>query len=145
MSDTPAKATAKTDTPPVNRGWVRHGLACGKLPKGCEYVERRINAFRLQLEQAVMQAKGTVSIADAAAINSACKWERHGMLATRWLRQEMDNLSAADRLRFSAEIAKASDRRDKAIRALGLDKKPDPLATLYRIEDDAENDEEQTG
>jgi hypothetical protein len=89
-----------------------------------QYVEHRINAFRRHLESEVVATKGEVNIVDAAAINSACKWERHGLLAQHWLRHEAEKLSCTDRLKFSEAIAKASDNRDKNIRALGLDAEP---------------------
>jgi hypothetical protein len=96
---------------------------CGsKLPKGCEYIENRVNLLRRQMEAAVLAAKGEISIMDAAAINSILRWERHGLLAAHWLRREADKLSAGDRLRFSEAIAKAGDARDKNIRLLGLDR-----------------------
>ena len=90
-----------------------------KLPKGCEYIEHRVNALPPDGRR-VMQAKGEIGIVDAAAVNSILKWERHGLLAAHWLRHEADKLSASDRLRFSEAIAKASDNRDRNIAALGL-------------------------
>ncbi|BBO32383.1 hypothetical protein PLANPX_1995 [Lacipirellula parvula] len=39
-------------------------------------------------------------------------------------------MTASDRLRFSGEIAKASDQRDRNLRLLDLDKKVDIWATL---------------
>jgi hypothetical protein len=107
-----------------NDNAARHYLRAGKLPPKLQYVEHRINAFRRHLEEAVAESKGEVSIVDAAAINTACKWERHGLLAQHWLRHEAENLSVDQRLKFSAEIAKASDNRDKNLRALGLDAEP---------------------
>jgi hypothetical protein len=105
----------------------------GKLPKGCEYIENRVNALRRQVEAAVLEAKGVINIVDAAAVNSILKWERHGLLAAHWLRKEADKLSAGDRLRFSEAIAKASDNRDKNIRALALnrDAAEDVIDALY--------------
>ena len=114
---------------------MRHGLRGSKMPKGCKYVEHRVNALRRQCEDAVMELKGEVNILDAAAINSIMKWERHGLLAAHWLRHQIDSLSPADRLRFSEAIAKASDSRDKNIRALGLDIEPKPIdLSQYLIE-----------
>jgi hypothetical protein len=127
MPDSPSDDSPKKRRPggqPGNenaRGKLRHGLRAGKLPPRLQYIEHRINDFRRQLEDAVSERKGEVSIIDAAGINSACKWERHGLLAQHWLRKEADNLSAGDRLKFSEAIAKASDARDKNIRSLGLD------------------------
>jgi hypothetical protein len=100
----------------------RHGLRGSKLPKQCRYVERRLNRLRDEQETAVLAVKGEMSLLDAAAITSAVKWERHGLLAAHWLRHEADRLSAADRLRFSEAVAKASDNRDRNIRLLALDR-----------------------
>ncbi|WP_166820019.1 hypothetical protein [Thalassoroseus pseudoceratinae] len=105
-----------------NRNRMRHGLHAGKLPAGCGYIENRLNSFRRKLEDIVMAAKGEVTITDAAHIQTALKWERHGMLALRWLKIEGDSLKPTDKLNFSREIAKASESRDRAIRALNLDR-----------------------
>jgi hypothetical protein len=94
----------------------------GKLPKGCQYIENRVNALRRQVEHALVETKGEIGIVDAAAVNSILKWERHGLLAAHWLRHEAGRLSATERLKFSEAIAKASDARDRAIRSLGLDR-----------------------
>lgn len=114
----------------ISAAKVKHGLRAelrvGKLPRKLQYVEHRINAFRRKLEEAVVQSKGEVSIPDAAAINTACKWERHGLLAQHWLRHEAEKLSAGDRLKFSEAIAGSSDKRDKNIRLLGLDIQQNP-------------------
>lgn len=116
-----------------NANAARHYLVGGKLPKTHQYIENRINAFRRHLEQLVGELRGGVNMIDAAAINSACKWERHGLLAQHWLRHEAEKLSASDRLRFSEAIAKASDQRDKNIRLLGLDRddRENVLEALY--------------
>lgn len=105
-----------------NTNAQRHGMKGGRLPKGCQYIENRVNSLRRQVEAALMKAKGEINIVDAAAVNSILKWERHGLLAAHWLRHEAEKLSAGDRLRFSEAIAKASDNRDKNIRSLGLDR-----------------------
>jgi hypothetical protein len=91
------------------------------LPANLQYIEHRINGFRRHLEDEVSSKKGSVGIVDTAAINSACKWDRHGLLTQHWLRHEAENLSAGDRLKFSESIAKALDNRDKNLRMLGLD------------------------
>lgn len=111
----------RTGKSPNSRNCLRHGMRGSKLPKDCKYVENAVNALRRNMEAAVLKARGTINILDASAINSILKWERHGMLAAHWLRHEIDTLCPSDRLRFSGEIAKASDCRDKAIRSLGLD------------------------
>jgi hypothetical protein len=123
----------RSGPPKGNTNALRHGMRGGKLPKGCQYIENRVNALRRQVESALIEAKGEINIVDAAAVNSILKWERHGLLAAHWLRHEAEKLSASDRLRFSEAIAKASDSRDKAIRSLGLDrdKADNVLDVLY--------------
>jgi len=132
MTDTATTDTASPETcssggaPTGNRNAMRHGLRAGKLPAGCGNIENRINVFRRTLEDEKLAIAGEISIVDAAAINTACKWERHGMLALRWLRLEAEKLTASERLAFSREIARASAERDRALAGLELDRRPDP-------------------
>jgi hypothetical protein len=105
-----------------NENAMRHGLKAGKLPSDAKYIEVRLNIFRRNLEAAVMDSKGEVSIPDAASIQTAMRWERHAALAQRWLTKSYDELKPQERLSFSREIAKASTERDKALRELGLGK-----------------------
>lgn len=114
----------RSGPPKGNENATRHGMRGSKLPKGCAYIENRVNSLRRQVECALIEAKGEISIIDAAGVNSVLKWERHGLLAAHWLRKEADKLSVSDRLKFSEAIARASDARDKALRSLGLDAKP---------------------
>lgn len=107
--------------PAGNRNALRHGLRAGKLPRRCQYVEHRVNDLRRGLEDAVVALRGGVGIVEAANINTAAKWERHGLLAQHWLRHEAENLTVTERLRFSEAIAKASAARDQAIKMLNLD------------------------
>lgn len=127
-----------------NMNALRHGLKAGKLPSRLQYIEHRINFFRRHLEETVMAIKGEVSITDAASINSAAKWERHGVLAGHWLRTEADKLSASDRLRFSEAIAKASDNRDKNIRALELDVERNPWNVLDALPANVKTTDDET-
>lgn len=114
-------------------GNVRHGLKAGKLPKNCKHIENQCNVLRRQLEAAVIQLKGEVSLYDAASIQTALKWERHGALALRWLRTEIQKLKPMERLHFSRETARASTERDRAIAALKLD--ADPVESEWDIID----------
>jgi len=135
--DTPTEDTRNGDTPKArpcgkpgrsgpaegNTNAIRHGLTCGKLPRDCQYVEIKMNGLRRTLEAAVIEAKGEVNLLDAACIQTAVKWERHGALALRWLVKAGDTLKPVERLQFSREIAKASAERDKAILLLELSDK----------------------
>jgi hypothetical protein len=118
-----------------NANAMRHGLKAGQLPKDAKYIEYRLNAFRRTLEQAVLSARGEVNIPDAAYIQTCLRWERHACLAQRWLVKAGDTLKPEQRLTFSREIARASAERDKAIAALQLDVKPEPIdLKTYLIE-----------
>ena len=145
----PGKPKSPEHRAAISESKIKHGLRAelrvGKLPRKLQYVEHRINAFRRKLEEAVAAAKGEISIPDAAAINSSCKWERHGLLAQHWLRHEAENLNASDRLKFSEAIAKSSDQRDKNIRMLGLDRDSNAnvLDALYSKPKITDTDEEQ--
>ena len=84
---------------------------------------------------------GEVGLADAAAINSAVRWERHAMLAQRWLRVDAGDMDASTRLAYSRDVAKASSERDKCIRALGLEpsKRIDPWSVLDARSEETES------
>lgn len=117
----------RSGAPKGNRNGLRHGMKAGKLPADCQYIEIRMNKFRRELEDAVINVKSEIGLIDAANIQTAMKWERHGALALRWLRTQVDKLKPTEQLQFSREIAKASTERDKAIALLGLDAKPEPI------------------
>jgi hypothetical protein len=72
-----------------------------------------------------MEARGEVTLTDAAFVNTAYRAERHAQLAQRWLALEAENMTPADRLNYSREVVRASAERDKAIQALCLPKRPD--------------------
>ena len=120
----PTEGKRRPGAPRKNRNSIRHGMQSGMLPKNCRYIEVRLNVFRRTIEDALLKSKGEISIVDAARINSAVKWEKMGMLATRWIRIEGDNLKPLDKLKFAEAVAKASDNRDRALKELGLDAKP---------------------
>ena len=140
-SDTPKSETPegepakkKRGGQPGNRNNLRHGLrGTGKLPAELAYLENKLNAFRRQLEDTVLAAKKQIDLADAANINTALKWEKHGALAQRWLTTQYNELKPGDRLAFSREVARASTERDKALAALKLDRdsRDNVLDALY--------------
>lgn len=111
---------------------VRHGLTSGALPHGCSWIATLVRQFREGVERAVLDLRGEISLFDAACINTAARHEQHALLAQRWLRREAAELSPDQRLAFSREIGKASAERDRALRALGLDKRAsdDPWAEV---------------
>ena len=108
---------------PGNTNAIRHGLTVGTLPAGCTYVTRAIAELRRALEQTVLNLRGEISLFDAATIQTTLRWERHAILAQRWLRKEKETLSADRKVFFSREIARASAERDKCLKDLGLDRR----------------------
>lgn len=108
--------------PQKNLNAVRHGLKAGSLPKGCSYVAKITAEIRQSIERAVVEAKGEISLPDACRIQTFLRWERHALLAQRWLRMQAETMDANTVLTFSRDIAKASAERDKCLAALGIDK-----------------------
>lgn len=133
IGDTDYGQTPKKPGAPLgNVNNLRHGLRAGQLPKDAKYIENRLNAFRRQLEAAVFEAKGEVSLVDAATIQTCLRWERHAALAQRWLNKQYAELKPEQRLTFSREVARASAERDKALATLKLDTAThDPWADFY--------------
>ena len=119
--------------PPRNSNALKHGLSIGRLPKGAAYVANLTAKLRQALEDATLDIRGQVGVYELAVINSAIRWERHALLAQRWLRREAANLTPDQRLAFSREVARASSERDKCLKALGLYRTPrqDVLASFY--------------
>jgi hypothetical protein len=101
---------------------LRHGLRSSALPDGCKYISLQRDKLRRQLEDAVLAARGKITLSDASLISTACEWSQHAALAKRWLRLQGDKLKPMELLNFSREAAKASSERDKAIAALNLDR-----------------------
>jgi hypothetical protein len=97
------------------------------MPKGCRRYESQLNDLRRKLEDECIEVHGEVSLVHALAILTAMRWERHAVLAARWLRIEGGAMSASDRLNYSREIARASAARDAAVKELGLTKRPSDL------------------
>ncbi|HUY32858.1 MAG TPA: hypothetical protein VMV69_08760 [Pirellulales bacterium] len=95
-------------------------LALGTLPPSLARVERGVFAFRRLLEDATADTHGKIDLMHALAIQTACKHERHSALCLRWLREHEAKMTHEQRIKYSAEIAKASAERDRAIERLGL-------------------------
>ena len=127
--------------PANNTNAVTHGLrmALAKSPAGCHYIDVAVNAMRNALEALCLEVRGTLGTFERLCIHSACRWEKHSQLASRWLRLGEGDLSAADRLAYSREAARASSERDKSLKMLGLDKRDtgDVFDAIYQTPQDA--------
>lgn len=141
-SEQPPKAQRSRGGAPLgNRNALAHGLdshrlILGKLSRrkrpgeseaetfarrSLAKVEQDAAEFRATLEMLVVEVHGSISLTLACRISSASRWERHAMLATRWLRERHHEMDDSQRLAYSREIARASAERDKAIAALCLE------------------------
>ena len=134
--------TTETNTPAKNRGGAplgnknrtRHGLRASSLPAGCSYIEAQLASFRRYVHELVAARDGGVSIYQEATLQSACRHEQRALLAARWLRVDFDKLNVDQRVSLTRDISNATDARDKCLKALGLDGKPDDaLAALYSV------------
>lgn len=123
---------ARGGAPEGNANAFRHGLRSSKLPSDCRYVENSINTLRRELETAVHDAKGSVTLTDAGLIQSCLRHERRALLCERWLRVEPD-LRLDARLQLMRDVSNATDSRDKCIKALDIDRnsQADMLDAIY--------------
>ncbi|MDZ4688508.1 MAG: hypothetical protein SH850_25825 [Planctomycetaceae bacterium] len=106
-------------------------LTLGSVPSGASYVGKLLHRFRRDVEAAVLERNGLLTLLDQAAINTALRWERHALLSQRWLCKHAETMNHDQRLAYSREIARASDHRDRALRELGLKPREDDLTALY--------------
>ena len=117
-----------------NKHALKHGgfasFTTGRLPKGCAYVQRTVNALRRVLEQAVVDRHGDLSTYHAATVQTACRHECRALLWQRWLRERAATMATMELLAVTKEIAAASDARDRCLRSLGIDKGAPSVASL---------------
>ena len=121
--------------PGDRRAW-RHGLRGSGFPASCRKEESSVNQFKRTAEDAVFAARGEVTLLDAAAIHTATRWERHALLAARWLRVHGESMTHSERLAYSRDVATASTARDKALESLKLPRRGDASvwATVKLVE-----------
>lgn len=98
----------------------RHGVALGILPRSCFTVQRAVADVRRNLEAAVLEVKGAISVGDAALIATACRWQQVALLTQRLLRVNDADLKPDQKVSYVTQIAEASEKSDRAMKALGL-------------------------
>lgn len=128
--------------PRGNLNAVKHGtysfLTTGSLPKGGSYIRKLIGQLKRQLEASVLEAHGEISLPHAARIQSVVRHEARCLLLARYVRQ--DGLELDTRLKVLKELTDSTERRDKAVRDLALDRRDGfDASTLYQ------NDHERGG
>jgi hypothetical protein len=100
----------------------RHGLRGAALPRGCGHIRKSVDTFRRAIEAALLDQYGEIDLYRASLVNSAYRHERTAALCERWIRTEQDALDPSQRLAYLKQINDATDRRDKCLERLGLDK-----------------------
>ena len=79
-----------------------------------------------------MARHGELDLYLACLIQTASRWEQGSLLATRHIREEWEKMNHADKIRWLEFIGSSSQRRDGALRGLGLDTRdPNVLNVLY--------------
>ena len=118
---TPDKTAEKGGPPAGNKNATRHGLRASNLPPGCSYLEGQLTAFRRYVRTELVARDGATSTYQEAVLQSCVRHETRALLASRWLRKELD-LRIDQRISLLREISHATDSRDKCLRLLGLDR-----------------------
>jgi len=107
-----------------NQSAVKHGLrqTVSKLPEGCHYISQACYGLRRHLEAWCLERRGQVGLWESLCIQSALRYEQVSQLCARWLREADGELSHTERLGYAKQIADASDKRDRVLLRLWLDK-----------------------
>ncbi len=123
--------------PSYNLNAMRNGkrlvrLTVGELPTKLHSVKVEARKYRRGLEDAVLDVRGEVSVMDAHRIDTAAGATMHVGVCRWLLRQKLSSMETGDILACSREMLRAKESRDRAVKALGLDKKMDGvLDALY--------------
>lgn len=107
-----------TGRPPAHglTGWLKNA----RLPKGADYIRRRLAGFQTALEQGVLVRTGEIGLYASATIQSCCRHEGRVQLLQRYLRQTPE-MELSDRLAVLRDISAATEKRDGCLEKLGLD------------------------
>jgi len=121
--------------PTGNRNAAKHGLrmTVSALPSGCHFISQSCYQLRRHLESWCLERRGEIGLWESCCIQTAIRYEQVSQLCARWLREAGSKLTHAERLGYAKQIAEASDRRDRVLQRLGLDKseEADIFTDLY--------------
>lgn len=119
-----------------------HRLTIGVLPDVMKRQLATARAYRRELEQMVLDAKGEVSLIDAHYIDEAANAEVHGSICRWLLRQRWEKMSVQDVLTCSKELLKSKSVRNTAVERLQLDRQqPNLIDALYSVGPDHDDDD----
>jgi len=111
----------------------RKRLTVGELPTKMIAVKREGRAYRRMLEEAVLDCKGEISVADSHRIDSAAAATIQAGICRWLLRHRFEEMSVTEIRNCTNDILKAKQARDAEVEALGLDEAAtdDVFSALY--------------
>lgn len=117
--------------PPRNTNAVKHGLfsylSTGRLPADAVHIRRLMTMFRKELEAAVAERHGGITLTRAALVQSCVRHETRCQLLVKWLRAADGSLTTDQRLTILRDLGKATNDRDAVLGDLDLDGSPEVL------------------
>lgn len=102
-------------------------LTVGELPKQLLSVRREGRAYRRTLEAEVLKVKGEITLTDGHLIDTASAATIQAGICRWLLREKIGEMNPAEIRGCTQDIVKAKERRDAAVRGLGLERQPDPM------------------
>ncbi len=112
---------------PQHNGTDVMRLPVGEMPATMRRQLQSARKYRRELEAMVRDAKGGVDATDAHLINEAVTAECHSAVCRWLLRTRLEKMTVQDVAKCSGEILKGKTIRNRAVQALGLDVKPEPI------------------
>lgn len=124
-------------------------LTLGELPKELTSVKIEGRQYRRAMEDIILENKGDISVEDAHLLDTACAAVIHGGVCRWLLRQKIGAMTHSDILTCSRELLQSKERRDKAVKALRVDRRAktaDFIEALYEPDggDDDEREEDSS-
>ena len=128
----------RSGPPKGNKNNLRNGnrvdfrrLTVGELPTTMIAVKREGRQYRRDIEAEVMATKGEINTLDAHLIDTAAASTIQAGVCRWLLRNKLETMNTSDIRGCTADIVRAKERRDAAIRALNLDAPPaDPWLVI---------------
>ncbi len=139
-----AGVKGKSGPKPGQRNALKNGsrlnakrLVVGELPSKMIAVKREGRKYRRDIEAEVIASKGDIDLTDAHLIDTAAAATIQAGICRWLLRNRIKEMTTADIRGCSADIVKAKEKRDAAVKALELDAEP---AAPWEVLDGTPND-----
>ena len=140
-------SNGKVGAPKGNKNALRNGsrvdrkrLTVGELPKTMIAIKREGRAYRREIESVVREAKGKINTIDSHYIDTAAAATIQAGICRWLLRNKLEEMSVNDIRGCTADIVRAKERRDAAIRALNIDAPEPPVSLKEYVEAGKGND-----